>query len=50
VCIQTYGLSSAGAVPHLGQRHGLVGKQWDVTSQEVVGHLVGTRNSHLVGL
>jgi len=47
---QTYGLPSAGVVPHLGQGHGHVVERWeDNTSQETVGHLVGTHGSHLHG-
>jgi len=50
VYVQTYGLSSAGAVLHLGQGHGYVAEHWeDITSQETIGHLVGTRSSHLIG-
>jgi len=36
---QTYGLSSAGAVPRSSQGHGHVVEHWeDITSQERVGH------------
>jgi len=46
----TYGLSSAGAVPHLGQGHGCVVEHWeDITSQETVRYLLGTHGSHLIG-
>jgi hypothetical protein len=47
---RTYGLSSAGAVPHLGQGQGYVVEHWeDFTSQKAVGHLVGTHRRRLVG-